>query len=277
MPLTPLDAEKARFRVGFRGYAREEVERFRATVVAALEDHIAQGQQLKAKVGELEAQLARYRETEELLKNSVVLAQRTCDELIAAAHQKADAIRREALLEGDGIRRELAELRSQREQFEYAFHGLLTGFKHRLEQGNPRLAAPAERRQLAGGPAAAQTDEDETEQLLRNAAEAAARPAQDEVAAQASPAVPEAAAGYAGPPPASRAAPAASRSRSGSEVDRDADIADFSAALEQAPSTAPAWLGEEPGPPAASGDEDDSSEPAEAEGAPADDAPDEQV
>jgi DivIVA domain-containing protein len=277
MPLTPLDAEKARFRVGFRGYAREEVERFRATVVAALEDHIAQGQQLKARVSELEAQLARFHEKEDLLKDSVVLAQRTCDELIAAAHQKADAIRREALLEGDEIRRELAELRSQREQFEYAFHGLLTGFKHRLEQGNPRLAAPAERRQLAGGAAASETDEDETEQLLRNAAEAAARPAQDELAAQATPAVAEAAAGHASPPPAPRDAPAASRSRTGSEVDRDADIADFNAALEQAPSAAPAWLGEAPEPAAASEEEEQLSEPAAAEDEPADEPPGEQV
>jgi len=277
MPLTPLDAEKARFRVGFRGYAREEVERFRATVVAALEDHIAQGQQLKARVSELEAQLSRYHEKEDLLKDSVVLAQRTCDELIAAAHQKADAIRREALLEGDEIRRELAELRSQREQFEYAFHGLLTGFTHRLEQGNPRLAAPAERRQLAAAPAAAESDEDETEQLLRDAAAAASGPTEADGPAQPAPAAAEAAADYAGPPPAPRSGPAAKRGRADVEVDRDADIADFSAALEQAPSAAPAWLEEERGPTAASADEEEISEPAAAEAEPADESADEQV
>ena len=49
--------------------------------------------------------VSRYQESEDLLKNSVVLAQRTCDELIAAAHQQADAIKREAEAEGKDIGR----------------------------------------------------------------------------------------------------------------------------------------------------------------------------
>ena len=42
--------------------------------------------------------------------------------------------------EGEGIKRRLSDLKNEREQFEYAFHGLLTGFQRRLEQNNPQLA-----------------------------------------------------------------------------------------------------------------------------------------
>jgi DivIVA domain-containing protein len=138
--LTPLDAEGVKFRNAFSGYDRNEVEQFRMRVIQALEEHIAQAESLRLRNAGLEEQLARYHESEELLNKSVVLAQRTADELIAAAHQRADSIVQAARLEGESIRRGLAELRSQREQFEYAFYGLLTGFIQRLEHSNPALA-----------------------------------------------------------------------------------------------------------------------------------------
>jgi cell division initiation protein len=138
--LTPLDAEGVKFRNALSGYDRNDVEQFRDRVIQALEEHIAQTENLRLRIANLEEQLVRYHDSEELLKNSVVLAQRTADELIAAAHQRADSIVQAAQLEGESVRRSLSDLRSQREQFEYAFYGLLTGFKQRLEQGNPALA-----------------------------------------------------------------------------------------------------------------------------------------
>ena len=148
MTLTPLDIEKLELRTGFRGYNREDVERFRYEVLRTVEDYLARIAALQARVGELERDLQQYHANEELLKSSVVLAQKTSDELIAAARQRAELIVREAGAEGEDIRRRLSDIRNEREQFEYAFHGLLSGFLHRLEQGNPSLkpgsvAAPA--------------------------------------------------------------------------------------------------------------------------------------
>jgi len=258
MPLTPLDAEKERFRVGFRGYAREDVERFRAQVIAALEDHITLEAQLKSRVNDLESQVRRYRETEDLLKDSVVLAQRTCDELIAAAHQKADAIKQEAHQEGSRIRAELAELRSQREQFEYAFHGLLAGFTHRLEQGNPALAGSREpaapelgpgqpplqeppgdgfTQELERAPATESTDTPAADDLHAPPAPATQPPAPDVDTSEAIPSVPgipevKVPRVPVTPSPPAQATP---RPAPATEVDRDADIEDFSAALDSAP------------------------------------------
>jgi len=139
MPLTPLDAENMRFPVVMRGYDRREVDEFRIRVAGALEEYINQLGALKARIGELETALARYRENEELLKNSVVLAQRTADELAHAAHQRADAIIAAARAEASAISQDLGRLNAEREQFEYAFYGLLYGFMRRLEQANPAL------------------------------------------------------------------------------------------------------------------------------------------
>ena len=247
MVLTPLDADKEKFRVGFRGYSREDVERFRALVITTLEEHIALESQLKARVAELESQVKRYRETEELVKDSVVLAQRTCDELISAAHQKADVIKQEARQEGSRIRGELAELRSQREQFEYAFYGLLTGFKHRLEQGNPALGTgerPARYAQLgpAASPAAA---EPPVEQPVPEPQEPSMEDVMEGSAADDNPAEAGIGAGPGIPPVPAPPSPVA-RPAAGDEVDRDADIADFTAALDDAgPREAPPgedWL-----------------------------------
>jgi cell division initiation protein len=144
MALTPLDLEKFELRTGFRGYVREDVERLRYETLRSVEDYLARINALQTRVGELERDLQQYRANEDLLKSSVVLVQKTSDELITAARQRAELIVREAEAEGEVIRRRLADIRNDREQFEYAFHGLLSGFLHRLEQGNPALTpAPA--------------------------------------------------------------------------------------------------------------------------------------
>lgn len=153
MGLTPLDVENTRFRGALGGYSRGEVEQFMQRVASALEEKLEEIQRLQQQVNSLGKEVEQNREVEDLLKNSVILAQRTCDELISSAHKKADLIRQEAQAEGQQIKWRFAELKSDREQFEYAFHGLLAGFLHRLEQGNPALAkpdAPASPAALAG-------------------------------------------------------------------------------------------------------------------------------
>lgn len=144
MSLTPLDIENTKFRGAFNGYNRAEVDQLLSRASQELEALLKQIDELKRRIGQLEQTVADYRESEELLKNSVVLAQRTSDEIIAAAHQQADAIKRTAETDGRETRQRLGELRAEREQFEYAFHGLLAGFLKRLEQGNPALARPAQ-------------------------------------------------------------------------------------------------------------------------------------
>ncbi|MDQ3024808.1 MAG: DivIVA domain-containing protein, partial [bacterium] len=143
MPLTPLDVDNLKLRSVLRGYDRSEVDQFRAEVIGTIEEYIDMLGRLKLRVRELESELTRYRELEEQVKNSVMFAQRTADEHIAAARERAAALVEQARLEAQELRRDVAVVIAQREQFEYQFHGLLTGFLQRLEQHNPKLDSRA--------------------------------------------------------------------------------------------------------------------------------------
>jgi cell division initiation protein len=182
MTITPLDIENTKFRGSLGGYNRNEVDLLLAKVAQELEARLAQIEELQRKITQLEQSVATYRESEELLKNSVVLAQRTSDEIIAAAHQQADAILREAESSGRETTRRLGELKAEREQFEYAFHGLLAGFLHRLEQGNPALgerhrpAAELQAPQSSGAAGAAGEPASHSRQLLSEAGGTGSQP-----------------------------------------------------------------------------------------------------
>lgn len=160
MGLTPLDAEKLEFQSGFRGYDRNQVEQFRALVVQTLELHIRDAAELKRRIEELERSIAGFRENEELLRSSMMLAQKTGEDVVAGARREAELIKAEAHADCQEIRNELTRLRAEREEFEYSFHGLLTGFLRRLEQGNTELrgtqadsAAPLVEPRPSGQPA----------------------------------------------------------------------------------------------------------------------------
>ena len=125
----------------------------------------------------------------------------------------------------------------QREQFEYAFHGLLTGFVTRLEQGNPRLAGThEERHELAEAvrgdepPAAAPVTVDTGEKT--STPEASPVPPQhQDVPPRGIPAVPTP---TFAPVPRVPDARRDTGSTPVGEGDRDADIAGFTAAIDEA-------------------------------------------
>ncbi|MCC7477149.1 DivIVA domain-containing protein [bacterium] len=213
MSLTPLDIENAAFRISMRGYDRNDVELFRTAVLQAVTEYNSQIAQLRSRVTELENQMRSYRDSEELLKNSVLLAQKTSDDLAHAARSQADAIVGQARLEAEKIRASLADLQAQRERFEYEFYGLLAGFMARLEQGSPHLSPAA--RQPAARPAAPHAAPllAELSPVLPLSSPPAAAPVADTRA----------------PRPPQPAPPAEAQ-----QNQRDLDIDDFSAALSQA-------------------------------------------
>src|SRR5690606_18107398 len=106
----------------FGGYDRSDVERFLVQVSRSLDEYVSRIDALQRQVQQLESELLMHRENEDLLRSSVVHAQRSADELIAAARQRAESIKGEAELEAGKLRHSLADLRNEREQFEFAFH-----------------------------------------------------------------------------------------------------------------------------------------------------------
>lgn len=141
MGLTINDVEKISFPGGFFGYRRAVVEDFRADVVETLQEMVDEMARLKKEMELLKSELDKYRATEKLLQESVILAQKSHDEIVAAARQEAQNILQEARLKAVELSRELGTLSAERERFAYEFHALLKGFLERLEQTQPELAS----------------------------------------------------------------------------------------------------------------------------------------
>ncbi|AET70199.1 DivIVA domain protein [Desulfosporosinus orientis DSM 765] len=96
MEMTPLDIRNRTFPKGFRGYQCEEVEKFLEEVSQQFELAYTENFELKEKTKELETEISHYRQIENTLQQTLVLAQQTAEEVKEAARQESALILREA-------------------------------------------------------------------------------------------------------------------------------------------------------------------------------------
>jgi len=104
--LTPLDIQKKEFRRAFRGYSEEEVDSFLDQVTQDYENLFREIQVLKEKIAQTEQNIARYRDIEEAIKNTMVMAQKNADELRQNTEKEAGIILDRARIEADQLTRE---------------------------------------------------------------------------------------------------------------------------------------------------------------------------
>ena len=92
MDVTPKDINEKQFRDAWRGYNQEEVDDFLDRVAEAVDNTQRENAALRGRNIELEQALSTTREAEEMLKKTLVTAQRAAEEAIAKAKAKADQI-----------------------------------------------------------------------------------------------------------------------------------------------------------------------------------------
>jgi cell division initiation protein len=111
MKITPLDIQQMVFRVKFRGYDREEVNRFLEEVAQTVEALNRDGASLRDRIAFLEQQVAELKRTETTLSNTLVSAQSLADDVKRGAQRDADLIIKEAELKaGELFRQARVEL-----------------------------------------------------------------------------------------------------------------------------------------------------------------------
>jgi cell division initiation protein len=125
MKITPLDIQQMVFKVSFRGYDKEEVNRFLEELAQTVEllnrDHAVQ----QEKIIYLERQLAELKRTEATLSNTLLSAQSLAEDVKRNAQREADLVIKEAEVKaGELIRqarvaltdtqRDLSSLQKQR-------------------------------------------------------------------------------------------------------------------------------------------------------------------
>ncbi|MBW4828613.1 MAG: DivIVA domain-containing protein [Clostridiaceae bacterium] len=94
--LTPLDIQNKEFNNSFRGYKESEVDSFLDEIIIDYEKLYKENIELKDKITLLNDHLKQYNNLEETLKNTLVVAQGTAEEVTTTAKQKADLIIMEA-------------------------------------------------------------------------------------------------------------------------------------------------------------------------------------
>nr|WP_300005764.1 DivIVA domain-containing protein [Tissierella sp.] len=101
--LTPLDIQNKEFKKTLRGYEVKAVENFLDEVMEDYEKIYKENIELKDKVNLFSDQIRHYNTLEETLKNTLIIAQTTSEEVISSARTKSQNITDEAEITGDRI------------------------------------------------------------------------------------------------------------------------------------------------------------------------------
>ncbi len=94
--VSAVDIQHKVFRKAIQGYDRAEVDRFLDELMESLEEEANARAHLETEVADLKERIQHFRAMEESLQNTLLLAQRTADEVKAAAHHKSELIMEEA-------------------------------------------------------------------------------------------------------------------------------------------------------------------------------------
>ena len=96
MDLSARDIHEKQFHDSWRGYNQEEVDEFLDRIADVLDRLQRENSALNARVTELDHAVSTSRDTEEMLKKTLITAQQAAEEAIASAKAKAEALIQEA-------------------------------------------------------------------------------------------------------------------------------------------------------------------------------------
>jgi cell division initiation protein len=105
--ITIVDIQHKSFKKKLNGYDPADVDQYLDEIIETLEDEAHARAALEAEIADLRERISHFKAMEESLQNTLLLAQRTADEVKANAHKEADLIRHEARL---GVEKEIASL-----------------------------------------------------------------------------------------------------------------------------------------------------------------------
>ncbi|MDQ2662774.1 MAG: DivIVA domain-containing protein [Candidatus Eremiobacteraeota bacterium] len=152
--ITPIDIQHKTFKKALQGYDRAEVDQFLDEVIETLEDDAQKCAALEVEIADLKERISHFKAMEESLHNTLVLAQRTADEVKASAHKEADLIKEQARLASEReistftdaaaeARRESQRATESAEKAKNELRGLLMTHLSMLEKTPPNFAPAA--------------------------------------------------------------------------------------------------------------------------------------
>jgi cell division initiation protein len=113
MTTTPVEIRHLKFTRGLRGYRRDVVDEALERIAASFEEVWSDRGELGDEVERLRAEVARLRENEDLLKTTLIAAERSAAEALERGKQRADLVVEEAHTEARAI---VSRARAERER-----------------------------------------------------------------------------------------------------------------------------------------------------------------
>ena len=130
----PLEITSKEFRRTMRGCDPREVKDFLEKVAAELGRAMAEKAALAAELEAVKDSLAKYHELEDAIKETLLLAQRTKDDVLESAKKQAELIVEEAHHQGRKIEERFAKVKSEKRGFEIEFEALINAFGSRMKE-----------------------------------------------------------------------------------------------------------------------------------------------
>lgn len=144
MGLTPVEIRHLQIGRSLRGYDRGTVDRLLAEIADSFEDVWRSRADLADRVEQLEDELAKHRETEGLLRQTLVSAERAAQEQVGQASRRAETILAEAHAEARTVTRKATGERERLEAEVRRVKALLRSALAAVEE------EPAERGEVPG-------------------------------------------------------------------------------------------------------------------------------
>ncbi|HVD10890.1 MAG TPA: DivIVA domain-containing protein [Gaiellaceae bacterium] len=155
MSLTPVEIRHVKLGRRLGGYDRPATDALLVRIAESFEDVWRERADLRDEIERLEGELARFRELEVLLRNTLVSAERSADELRAQAHREADVILDEARVrareigggaesERERVRADIRRLKNVEAQMRAEYRAFLATALDRLEGDTEERETPGQ-------------------------------------------------------------------------------------------------------------------------------------
>lgn len=126
MNYTPNDLDNIKFKKGLRGYVEDQVNDVLDNVIQDYEMYIKENIELKDRISVLNEGIQHYKNIEESLQNTLVVAQQTGEEIKKNSYQKAENIVKEAELKAQKMindaNQEVIKIRFEYEEMKKRLH-----------------------------------------------------------------------------------------------------------------------------------------------------------
>jgi len=153
MAETPVELRHLRFRRGFFGYRRRAVDGELERVADTFEEVWRERADLADQVDALESDLKRHRELEEVLRRTLVSAERSVDAMRESARREADRIVHDAeararQIVGEAhserlrLHQDFLRLRESEQEFRARFHSVVSSTSRIVEAYEAELGEP---------------------------------------------------------------------------------------------------------------------------------------